>query len=345
MSQSSTQQTQLQPLAYNAIDNYFTSHSHEIVEIEILPPAFLPSDSLILQDGANLGLPKKILALAFVHARHLFFENRVSAVSEERIIAHKSTRVMLLFDPEHLTAANYRKRHLLYLKEQNNESLVDAMWAEWQFLDSILTSPLHRQTKSPTLWSHRAWLLDYTMPMLLDFGYDVPAFFAKELDAVMNSGERHPKNYYAWQYARRLIFKKPQSLTEDQWTAFRRTSSTKVKQWCCQHPSDISGFSFLAWLLDISNPKHRNEIVKEIIDYATSVQLANESIWVFVRTMLANGSLSHEDSKAHRYRLSECEEQLKNGKEAESFRERLSQTTCWILQKDADNQNEMHKMT
>ena len=72
----------------------------------------------------------------------------------------------------------------------------------------------------------------------------------------MKAGETHPKNYYAWQHARqvfRLLFDK--SIYTDRMTV--RVESTRdpndvqedlmtIHQWCLMHPTDISGWAFLA---------------------------------------------------------------------------------------------------
>lgn len=65
----------LQKLAYNALTGYFQQHEDEVVEIEILPPAIEPPGGILMQDGLNLGLPKKTLVLAFSEARQVFFSN------------------------------------------------------------------------------------------------------------------------------------------------------------------------------------------------------------------------------------------------------------------------------
>ncbi|OAG07364.1 uncharacterized protein CC84DRAFT_1060184, partial [Paraphaeosphaeria sporulosa] len=291
MSPRPTQHAQLQVAAYDALNTYFTTHANRTLEIEVLPPALETTDALILEDGVNLGVPKKILALAFVHARHLFFAHYRSDVEEEQRLAHEATRVMLLFDPEHLTAANHRKRHLLRLEAcGDDEAFVKAMGAEGCFMNSILTSPLHRQSKSPTLWGHRAWWLDLILPALLAIEYDIPAFFMEELNAAIKGGERHPKNYYAWQYARRVVLKRgdSQPAGSSEWESFLTDCAQKVKSWCMLHVSDISGFSFLMWVLSLTRSSdERGRVVQEMVTYGVNVRLTNESPWTFVRMMLA----------------------------------------------------------
>jgi hypothetical protein len=336
MSPPPTQHAQLQERAYTTLNTYFTSHAQSTLEIEVLPPAFVPPDALILEDATNLGVPKKILAVAFVHARNLFFAHHTSEAEGDRITAHDATRVMLLFDPEHLTAANYRKRHLLHLQQRDGAVFAAALWAEQRFMDSILTSPLHRQSKSPTLWAHRAWWLHLITPVLNPSQHDVPAFFAAELDAVMKAGTRHPKNYYAWLYARRVVGKRGEALRGAEWEEFLGTCAQKVVAWCMLHVGDISGFSFLMWVLAlVGAPSERARVAKEVVSYATDVRLANESPWTFVRMVVANG-LVDEGNRAEIVRgMEECREELAGTGNAAQLVERLGETLGWIAKNEA----------
>lgn len=73
-----------------------------------------------------------------------------------------------------------------------------------------------------------------------------------ELGIVMKAGERHPRNYYAWQYAR-LLF---EMVEGDLDMATRREQEPvvetlgRVKEWCLLHPRDVSGWAFLVWLME-----------------------------------------------------------------------------------------------
>ena len=68
--------------------------------------------------------------------------------------------------------------------------------------------------------------------------------FAKdEIEVVCKSGERHPKNYYAFQYARRLIELVLSEIgTSSQ--VLLELITNQVKEWCIRHPSDISQYIF-----------------------------------------------------------------------------------------------------
>ena len=80
----------------------------------------------------------------------------------------------------------------------------------------------------------------------------------------MKAGDRHPKNYYAWSYARQLLIalstgeilpsSPARQIGKHQVDATRMsqiaaTSVFQVQRWCLAHPRDISGWTFLEYLL------------------------------------------------------------------------------------------------
>ena len=347
MAQQPPQQAQLQQDAYTALTTCFNAHPNKVLEIEILPPSHEPTNALILQDGTCIGVPKKVLVLAFLHARALFFATKAAGSPSSHLLdegperkAIETTRVILLFDPEHLTAANYRKRYLLSVPE-GKQRYAHAR-AELYFLDSILTSPLHRQSKSPTLWALRAHVLEYLLPPVdagvapstefHDAPLDVHELMERELGAVCKSGERHPKNYYAWQYARRLVsgVEVRMSNDTDTWSALVKQSVDTVKRWCCVHPSDISGWMFLAWLFRYAGVETKGEVLRGVVEYAVSVQLGNESLWVFVRMVVADGGVARGDVEEVMGRLAQLGGKDVEGEEVPLFAQRVSQTRAWV---------------
>ena len=69
----------------------------------------------------------------------------------------------------------------------------------------------------------------------------------------MKAGERHPRNYYAWNYARD-VFRAvcgdgDLGIRRDEQRVLVGESMRDVHRWCLQHPSDISGWSFLLFSL------------------------------------------------------------------------------------------------
>ncbi|EMD97014.1 hypothetical protein COCC4DRAFT_144130 [Bipolaris maydis ATCC 48331] len=323
-----SKRSQLQKLAYTSLAEYFQEHDNEVVEIAILPPSVQPPDGVLIQEESSLGISKKALALAYMEARRLFFANRQSKDPSTINQTIQATKVILLFDPEHLTAANYRKRVLTQLESEYGlhagNTFHKALQRELYFLDSVLTSPLHRQSKSPTLWYHRSRIVDSLILVhLTDKLDDQKAVFRnKELGAVCKSGEQHPKNYHAWQYARRLVQKARGFGPDDQ-------LSRLVKQWCCRHPSDISGWSFLLYLMPQLAPSLRQELVRDVLDYAIKFSIENESLWVFIRTALAQDVSSVDHSVTYR-RLQDYVQNLANDERPQNEAHTASNALKWI---------------
>ncbi|KAL8797403.1 MAG: hypothetical protein Q9195_000558 [Heterodermia aff. obscurata] len=217
-----------------------TYASSQVLEIDILPSSFPPA-LLHANDPPSLGIPKTLLIPLFLIAHRRFFsyihhhgQKAITAQEEDYKQALAATTVLLLWDPNHTTAANFRKRHIASPIKRTQELI---------FLESLLTSPLPKHTKSSTLWSYRLWLLS-SRPTG-DYGG-----WKKELAVVMKAGERHPRNYYAWNYARdllRAICGGEEELGTRK--VLMGESLREVHYWCLQHPGDISGWSFLLFLL------------------------------------------------------------------------------------------------
>lgn len=244
---------------------------------------------------------------------------------------------MLLFDPEHITAANFRKRRLLAVRDAGDMlGYQKALHTELCFLDSIFTSPLHRQTKSPTLWYHRSWLLRLIAPVELKnaSGKRLATIISAALDSVCKSGQRHPNNYYAWQYARRLVLALSRVAVEVDvpfpfdWVV--SAFSNKVGAWCFKHPSDISGWSFLLFLLARLDPDdERDEIVEKVLQYASKVKSENESLWVFVRNALAQPTLL-EDREVHIQSLQDSVEDTGATELESAYLQHVRHSLLWI---------------
>ncbi|KAF3007781.1 hypothetical protein E8E13_010296 [Curvularia kusanoi] len=332
MANSNPAAVEHQQHAYESLCTYLSKHENEVMEIEILPPAIAPPNGLLLEDGLNLGIPKKVLASAVLAARRAFFDNKDNSQTDPKAL--QATGVLLLFDPEHITAANFRKRRLIALRDADDMLVYQqAILSELCFLDSILTSPLHRQTKSPTLWFHRGWLLRMIAPIELKSasGKRLAAIISAALDSVCKSGERHPTNYYAWAYARRLVSALDRISGEVDapfpfdWVV--SAFSHRVCAWCFKHPSDISGWSYLLFLLERLDPvDERDEIVEKVLRYAAKIKSENESLWVFIRNALGHPKLL-EDRQA-------CIEQLKksmeDADETSAYSDYIRQSLQWV---------------
>jgi hypothetical protein len=59
--------------SYDALGKLFEVHRDDVLEIEILPSAISPEEGqFYVQDGLNIGIPKKVLVSAFLRAREVF---------------------------------------------------------------------------------------------------------------------------------------------------------------------------------------------------------------------------------------------------------------------------------
>lgn len=85
MSHSDPSAVEQQRLAYESLCCYLDKHENEVLEIEILPPAITPPNGLLLEDGSSLGVPKKVLAVAFLEARRAFFDNKDNSQTDPKV--------------------------------------------------------------------------------------------------------------------------------------------------------------------------------------------------------------------------------------------------------------------
>jgi len=184
--------------SYNDIVAALCTDTEDLLEIEFLEKSHpLPPGCDVLIDGNSIAVPKVKLVKAFVVARKILFELVRECPEDKESDLRNATAVVLLMDPEHLTAANTRKK---LVQKNSRTHLEAALKKELRFLDSYLTSRLHRHTKSPTLWGHRRWLLEQWK--LIQMEHDTH----RDLESVvLVAAERHPKNYYAWSHMRWLV--------------------------------------------------------------------------------------------------------------------------------------------
>ena len=277
------------------------------LEIELLGKSHpLEPGINLLQDGNAIAIPKLRLAQAFFVARRIIADHLAGRLSPPDAATVRSTSVALLMDPEHLTAANIRKRAILSSLEAKNFPPELVFRQEKHFVDSLLASRLHRHSKSPTLWSHRRWLMDWYNRC------HVPIDIRSDLTSViMVAAERHPRNYYSWHHARWLLCNSTPPPGGDLLTAI----ASDVKQWCFKHHDDISGWSYLSFVLVHSDEggagrSDSSAIFEDTLGLARSFRWTNESVWVFLRTVAAGPSITKDAFESflsvNRYLLSTC---------------------------------------
>ncbi|KAJ5810988.1 Protein prenyltransferase [Penicillium robsamsonii] len=288
--------------AFEDLVRIFSSRDNQVLEIEIIPSSL---GATFLQDGWSLGLTKKALVQAFMVARQLFFDRLMpmsendlqitfTANAQSRNTDSAITEIMLLFDCEHLTACNWRKRrlqaamaHYPVIPDQTSAA-TEFLEAELTLMSSYQCSPLHRHTKSPTLWHHRLWVIVYLLQRQYRSPEDLLKLQQTELDIVLRAGELHPKNYYAFNYMRQLevllAATVEKTTGQSMWEIRSAQSVTeRVVDWCLANPRDISGWSFGLYVLNKSPEQHiRVNALGRVVKFALNVGWEGESLWTFV---------------------------------------------------------------
>ncbi|KAJ5542043.1 hypothetical protein N7461_008046 [Penicillium sp. DV-2018c] len=280
--------------AFQELIRILSSRDNQVLEIEIIPPSL---DASFLQDGCSVGISKKALVQAFTVARKIFFD-RLKPMSENDFQASICTKtrygiadsviteVMLLFDCEHLTACNWRKRRLrAALAHDKTDVAKELLETELTLMSSYQRSPLHRHTKSPTLWHHRLWAVGHLLGKRRWGSEELLELQRTELDGVLRAGELHPKNYYAFSYMRQLCALLGDTTTgQPTWkTELAVSIVDPVINWCLANPRDISGWSFAIYgLSNIAGPQDRARTILRVVEFALNVGWEGESLWTFV---------------------------------------------------------------
>lgn len=299
---------------FKSLSDIFASRiSDEVLEIEILGPELGP----LLQDGLCIGISKAALVKAFLVARQKLIEYLVhpnrsesNALPDGINDLDIATQIILLFDCEHVTACNWRKRYISsslqeYVNQDDSGSLEDLLQGERALMTSFQCSPLHRHTKSPTLWQHRLWIMTKLLTLRESNNVDsgtskvsLRQLMLDELDVVCKSGQLHPRNYYAFSYMRQLHALVCQFSGSDRQAILIDLVIAMVGpmlKWCLSNPSDISGWMYLFYLLDCDSDIQKDclfeetkLVMKRTIHFAVQIaRWEGESLWTFVDLMLA----------------------------------------------------------
>lgn len=260
--------------AFRALTEALSQQHDGLLEVEILGSSHnLDANASCLQDGPAIAVSKVGLVQAFVIGRDILQDVRSGAQKHDSSTIMDATAVLLLTDPEHLTAANTRKRTLTsQLLYDVGQSL---LLRDLYFVDSLLTSRLHRHTKSPNLWSHRRWLTSQLGRL-----HAAPEATNVLSNVIFVSAQRHPRNYYAWSHAR-LLFPSLEQDRPSLAVAIRQT-----EQWCYAHHDDISGWMFLGFLLK-QNPEQATGVLQETLRRTRSFLWRNETVWYFLQIAMS----------------------------------------------------------
>ncbi|KAM5469735.1 hypothetical protein MauCBS54593_004289 [Microsporum audouinii] len=307
------------------------------IEIEILPEGLGP---LLTDDsGRYIGVTKKALVRAFTIARRVFFDSRqsetVGSASSNACFCSSSSSaaaaaaaaaastVILVFDSEHLTACNWRKRRILSSR-LNGSNLTSSQTSQMHLLSiernltaSLLGSPLHRHAKSPMLWYHRFWVM-HQAHALQQASESKAEMLKGEIGLVLRAAENHPMNYYAFSYLRQYIALLTSSVEvdvlsepnipyevkgeeagtdRDQAETGVSTSQlisdthliTTMCDWCLRHPGDNSGWMFLLHLLSLveDDGDVLHDVVQRVISFGRAVRWQREALWTFVELAIS----------------------------------------------------------
>ncbi|KZZ94959.1 Protein prenyltransferase [Moelleriella libera RCEF 2490] len=259
------------------------AHRHDggYLEIEILPSSHtLEPGTYILRDGPFVAVPKLRLVQAFIHARQILNAYLANGHDVDVVAVQRATAALLLMDSEHLTAANTRKRLVAGgLLPDAVRRRAEILQDELYFVNSLLSSRLHRHTKSPVLWNHKRWLLRQAGVQV-----DVSHEFR---EVVLVAAERHPRNYYAWTYARDLVARHQMaSSPEDEGPTFVQTTIFPlVRTWCRFHHQDISGWSFMLSLVLLLPAAVARDTYEDVLGMTEKLQWRNETVWHFLKNM------------------------------------------------------------
>lgn len=254
--------------AYQQLAQVFASRGNQVLEFHIIPSSL----GSFLQDENAIGTSKDFIVAAYTVARQLFNRHQHDDLAEATGI----TEIMLMFDCEHLTACNWRKRHLSAIIETPSPNQ-ELLQAELTLMSSYQCSPLRRHTKSPTLWHHRLWVISHLLRMDTWSPQDLLSLQSSELETVLQAGELHPKNYYAFSYMRQLSV-----LLDDLGWHWTESAIERLVKWCLSHPRDVSGWSFALYALGLSNSQLQLQALEKVTRYALLVEWTGESIWAFI---------------------------------------------------------------
>lgn len=164
----------------------------------------------------------------------------------------------------------------------------EAVEGELAWVETLVRSPLcGKHAKSSWVWAHRRWVLTEFYGEVAD-GYTgdrgggAGAFVKRELEIVMIAGERHARNYYAWEYAREVVRMAGARLGHSGWEEV----VWMVHHWCLMHPRDISGWAFLVFLLDqsMNTDSLRRDIFGKTRDFVEKFGWKGESVEWFLKS-------------------------------------------------------------
>ena len=120
----------------------------------------------------------------------------------------------------------------------------------------------------------------------------------REFEASIKAAVQHERNYTGFMHLRKAF-----SLLSDFSTAelnladYCLNKASFLESFCLQNPRDISGWSFLLFLIERSAQPERmaDDSLKAVLDWAFKFKWDREGVWSFLATLLARVDLVAED--------------------------------------------------
>ncbi|KAG0146513.1 hypothetical protein CROQUDRAFT_657326 [Cronartium quercuum f. sp. fusiforme G11] len=340
---------------YGQLVSILTTRKISAIEISNCPlvPAQDPNPyhPYCVYEEVNLGIPQKVLYKVYGYACTIFRELytdfksrfgklipsqesaqiaklRIHVSSHEEDETNKTllsnlndlTKVLLIHNPDHVTALSIRKQLLLRSNAQDDSDdrlLCDEiMFEEFKFTTLILSIASH--AKSASLWEHRRWCL--TSLHLLQHermshspNPNIPFYSARiaptscttdeEFEFSLRCANVYPRNYFAWRHRmwllEGLLNSHPQALQSALDKEFER-----VTTFWSSHPRDQSCTHYISWLIKtcsstLGEPIDQTHVLHQcfnklrptmhdmILTYADS-----DASWYLFRYFAANLALS-----------------------------------------------------
>ncbi|OCH89875.1 hypothetical protein OBBRIDRAFT_793861 [Obba rivulosa] len=275
----------------------------------------------------NLGVPEKVLYMAYIPSVELFAESRhciaspsIFPADHDRQNLLHSSAVIVLANPAHQTALNARK----WLVEL---SILEAC-KELDFITALLA--VRNCAKQNLLWRYRRWLLlqvHKTVAASNDMsglsedtllGLAMPSeAWRHELATTLRACEIYPRNYFAWSH-RYLCMKTLCALSmesSDHAQAYQEVlfeELVAMKRWVELHVSDYSAMQYLCMLHSgiQSTVKHLPNLSQiaeindaDLVTHACTLIEAypdHEALWLYLRGALISTGRLHATDKALR---------------------------------------------
>ncbi|KAJ4483803.1 hypothetical protein J3R30DRAFT_1834381 [Lentinula aciculospora] len=274
-----------------------------LATVEVLPGSIEqwqtdPAVPFLLVDR-NLGLPQKLLYKLYPFASSLLRQLRSTSSSSFPSSSPATTTllnacsIILITNPAHYTALNQRKRLIL--------SGHLSMKQELHF-STLLLSSSRLASKQSILWDYRRWLFQTQYNDEGHSGLIPAALLREELDAILQSCETHPRNYYAWAHWEFCLESLHDAcinttMAKDEYSPVIAYAFSQLLRWIEHHLSDYTAAHHLCRLVhrfhELKVLEHWldfdltfSRLLKQVISLLTRYT-DHEALWMYLRALWA----------------------------------------------------------